>query len=170
VRRGHRAMPLPFTWTNMPAPRKGSRSDPAGGKAGCTDRRVRRNLAARIPCLAGWCVRAQRYGKTLPRKTSLPGFRSNSNRSFPVDEVKALREAARDLKITIVIGVNERVDSGPGSGDTLPIRFSLFQKMDSSETTIGSSSRPTRNALVWGNGDGPRVGSSGLLPPGAWVD
>ncbi len=49
------------------------------------------------------------------------------------------------------------------------IRFSLFQKMDSSETTIGSSSRPTRNASC-----GETVMAAGwkhyLLPPGARVD
>src|SRR4029077_5410632 len=40
-------------------------------------------------------------------------LRSNSI-IVPGEEVNALREAARDLKIAIVIGVNERVDSGPG--------------------------------------------------------
>src|SRR6202008_1862265 len=34
----------------------------------------------------------------------------------PGEEVNALREAARDLNVAIVIGVNERVDSGPGNG------------------------------------------------------
>src|SRR6202041_1385005 len=42
-------------------------------------------------------------------------LRSNSI-VVPGEEVNALREAARDLKIAIVIGVNERVDSGPGNG------------------------------------------------------
>jgi nitrilase len=34
----------------------------------------------------------------------------------PGEEVNALIGAARDLKIVIVIGANERVDAGPGNG------------------------------------------------------
>ena len=36
--------------------------------------------------------------------------------TVPGEEVDRLSEAARDLKISIVLGVNERVDSGPGNG------------------------------------------------------
>src|SRR5277367_1939293 len=40
----------------------------------------------------------------------------NNSVVIPGQEVNALAEAARDLKISIVIGVNERVDNGPGNG------------------------------------------------------
>jgi len=40
----------------------------------------------------------------------------NNSITVPGEEVNLLSEAARDLKIAIVIGVNERVDSGPGNG------------------------------------------------------
>jgi len=40
----------------------------------------------------------------------------NSSITVPGDEVKALSEAARDVKIAIVVGASERVDAGPGIG------------------------------------------------------
>src|SRR5271168_3637444 len=42
-------------------------------------------------------------------------FRDNSV-IVPGEEVNLLMQAARDLKIAIVIGVSERVDFGPGNG------------------------------------------------------
>jgi nitrilase len=67
--------------------------------------------------------------------------------------VNALRKAARDLKIAIVIGVNERVDSGPGNGT---LYNSLLTISDDGQ--LGNHHRklvPTyTERLVWGNGDG----------------
>src|SRR5260221_8524922 len=40
----------------------------------------------------------------------------NNSITVPGEEVHALSEAARDLKIVIVIGASERVDAGPGNG------------------------------------------------------
>ena len=71
----------------------------------------------------------------------------------PGEEVNALREAARDLKIAIVIGVNERVDSGPGNGTLYNSLLTI-----SEDGQLGNHHRklvPTyTERLVWGNGDG----------------
>ena len=79
-------------------------------------------------------------------------LRSNSI-VVPGEEVNALREAARDLKIAIVIGVNERVDSGPGSGTLYNSLLTI-----SEDGQLGNHHRklvPTyTERLVWGNGDG----------------
>src|ERR1700747_3420338 len=40
----------------------------------------------------------------------------NNSITVPGEEVNALSEAARDLKIAIVMGASERVDAGPGNG------------------------------------------------------
>ena len=99
-----------------------------------------------LPGYPAWldvCLGAELW-ENASAKDVFARLRANSL-VVPGEEVNALREAARDLKIAIVIGVNERVDSGPGKGHST-IRSSLFPRMDSSETTIGSSSRPTRNA------------------------
>jgi nitrilase len=77
----------------------------------------------------------------------------NNSITVPGEEVHALGEAARTLKIAIVIGVNERVDAGPGNG-------TLYNSL----LTISEDGRlrnhhrklvPTyTERLVWGNGDG----------------
>ena len=77
----------------------------------------------------------------------------NNSIAVPGEEVHALSEAARTLKIAIVIGVNERVDAGPGNG-------TLYNSL----LTISEDGRlrnhhrklvPTyTERLVWGNGDG----------------
>ena len=77
----------------------------------------------------------------------------NNSITVPGEEVHALSEAARTLKIAIVIGVNERVDAGPGNG-------TLYNSL----LTISEDGRlrnhhrklvPTyTERLVWGNGDG----------------
>src|SRR5260370_4634169 len=77
----------------------------------------------------------------------------NNSITVPGDEVHALSEAARDLKIAIVIGASERVDAGPGNG-------TLYNSL----LTISEDGRlrnhhrklvPTyTERLVWGNGDG----------------
>ena len=79
-------------------------------------------------------------------------LRSNSI-VVPGEEVNALRGAARDLKIAIVIGVNERVDSGPGNGTLYNSLLTI-----SEDGHLGNHHRklvPTyTERLVWGNGDG----------------
>src|SRR5258705_5596917 len=79
-------------------------------------------------------------------------LRSNSI-VVPGEEVNALRGAARDLQIAIVIGVNERVDSGPGNGTLYNSLLTI-----SEDGQLGNHHRklvPTyTERLVWGNGDG----------------
>jgi nitrilase len=73
--------------------------------------------------------------------------------SVPGEEVSALNKAARDLKITIVIGVNERVDAGPGNGTLYNSLLTI-----SEDGLLKNHHRklvPTyTERLVWGNGDG----------------
>jgi nitrilase len=71
----------------------------------------------------------------------------------PGEEVNALREAARDLKIAIVIGVNERVDSGPGNGTLYNSLLTISE--DGQLRNHHRKLVPTyTERLVWGNGDG----------------
>src|SRR5713226_179484 len=70
----------------------------------------------------------------------------NNSITVPGEEVNALSEAARDLKIAIVIGASERVNAGQETGQSTT-RLSLFQRMDISEITIGSSFPHTPNGL-----------------------
>jgi len=73
--------------------------------------------------------------------------------TVPGPEIAALCEAAGDLKIDIVMGVNERVEAGPGNGT---LYNSLL--MISSEAKLATHHRklvPTyTERMVWGNGDG----------------
>jgi len=90
--------------------------------------------------------------ENAPAKDVFARLRNNSI-TVPGEEVHALGEAARTLKIAIVIGVNERVDAGPGNG-------TLYNSL----LTISEDGRlrnhhrklvPTyTERLVWGNGDG----------------
>ena len=79
-------------------------------------------------------------------------LRANSV-TVPGEEVIALSEAARALKITVVIGVNERVDVGPGNGTLYNSLLTI-----SDEGQLKNHHRklvPTyTERLVWGNGDG----------------
>ena len=79
-------------------------------------------------------------------------LRSNSI-TIPGDEVKALREAAQDLKIAIVIGINERVDAGPGNGTLYNSLLTISE--DGQLKNHHRKLVPTyTERLVWGNGDG----------------
>jgi len=71
----------------------------------------------------------------------------------PGEEVNALRKAARNLKIAIVIGANERVDAGPGNGT---LYNSLLTISDDGQLRNHHRKLvPTyTERLVWGNGDG----------------
>jgi nitrilase len=77
----------------------------------------------------------------------------NNSITVPGEEVNLLSEAARDLKIAIVIGVNERVDFGPGSGTLYNSLLTI-----SDDGHLKNHHRklvPTyTERLVWGNGDG----------------
>jgi nitrilase len=77
----------------------------------------------------------------------------NNSITVPGEEVNLLSEAARDLKIAIVIGVNERVDSGPGNGT---LYNSLLTISDDGQLKNHHRKLvPTyTERLVWGNGDG----------------
>ena len=77
----------------------------------------------------------------------------NNSINVPGEEVNLLSEAARDLKIAIVIGVNERVDSGPGNGT---LYNSLLTISDDGQLKNHHRKLvPTyTERLVWGNGDG----------------
>src|SRR5882762_7345592 len=79
-------------------------------------------------------------------------LRSNSL-VIPGEEVHALCEAARDLKIAIVIGVNERVDDGPGNGTLYNSLLTITE--DGQLRNHHRKLVPTyTERLVWGNGDG----------------
>src|SRR5271169_222958 len=73
--------------------------------------------------------------------------------SVPGEEVTALSEAARDLKIAIVIGANERVDAGPGNGTLYNSLLTISE--DGQLANHHRKLIPTyTERLVWGNGDG----------------
>jgi nitrilase len=87
-----------------------------------------------------------------PTKRVFARLRQNSV-AVPGPEVEALCQAAGDLKLTVVMGINERVDSGPGSG-TLYNTLLTFTP----EGKLGNCHRklvPTYSErMVWGAGDG----------------
>ncbi len=77
----------------------------------------------------------------------------NNSITVPGEEVNALREAARDLKIAVVIGASERVDTSPGYGT---LYNSLLTISENGQLKIHHRKLvPTyTERLVWGNGDG----------------
>ena len=77
----------------------------------------------------------------------------NNSITVPGEEVNLLSEAAQDLKIAIVIGVNERVDSGPGNGTLYNSLLTISD--DGQFKNHHRKLVPTyTERLVWGNGDG----------------
>jgi len=71
----------------------------------------------------------------------------------PGEEVNALREAARDLNVAIVMGASERVDAGPGNGTLYNSLFTISE--DGQLRNHHRKLVPTyTERLVWGNGDG----------------
>src|SRR5258707_1215292 len=96
--------------------------------------------------------------ESAPVKNVFARLRSNSI-VVPGVEVNALSEAARDLKITIVIGANERVDAGPGNGTLYNSLLTISE--DGQLRNHHRKLVPTyTERLVWGNCDG-----RGLPPP-----
>src|SRR5258708_7340113 len=77
----------------------------------------------------------------------------NNSITVPGEEVNALSEAARDLKIAIVIGASERVDAGPGNGTLYNSLLTISE--DGQLRNHHRKLVPTyTERLVWGNGDG----------------
>jgi nitrilase len=77
----------------------------------------------------------------------------NNSVCIPGDEVNLLCEAARDLKIAVVMGANERVDLGPGNGTLYNSLLTISE--DGQLKNHHRKLVPTyTERLVWGNGDG----------------
>ena len=77
----------------------------------------------------------------------------NNSITVPGEEVNALSEAARDLKIAIVMGASERVDAGPGNGTLYNSLLTISE--DGQLRNHHRKLVPTyTERLVWGNGDG----------------
>jgi nitrilase len=93
----------------------------------------------------------------LPTKKVFARLRQNSV-TIPGPEVAALCEAAGDLKIDIVMGVNERVEAGPGNGTLYNSLLTITP-----EAKLANHHRklvPTHTErLIWGNGDGRGLSS-----------
>ncbi len=93
-----------------------------------------------------------------PTKDVFARLRENSV-VVPGAETRALAQAARDLRLTLVIGVNERVESGAGAG-TL---FNSLLTFGADGTLLNHHRKlmPTyTERLVWGQGDGGGLRSS----------
>jgi predicted amidohydrolase len=93
----------------------------------------------------------------LPTKRVFARLRQNSV-TVPGPEIAALCEAAGDLKIGVVIGVNERVEAGPGNGTLYNSLLTITP-----DAKLGNHHRklvPTyTERVVWGNGDGRGLSS-----------
>jgi nitrilase len=104
-----------------------------------------------------------------PTKNVFARLRQNSV-VVPGPEVETLCQAAADFKLTIVMGINERVDSGPGSG-TLYNTLLTFTP----EGKLGNCHRklvPTYSErMIWGpgNGDGLMAIETGGLRVGGLI-
>jgi predicted amidohydrolase len=107
-----------------------------------------------------------------PTKQVFARLRENSV-TVPGPEISALQNGARDFGINVVIGVNERVDAGPGNGTLYNSILTITSKGD-----LANHHRklvPTyTERMVWGNGDGglttverPRIG--GLICWEHWM-
>ncbi|MGH9576412.1 MAG: carbon-nitrogen hydrolase family protein, partial [Terriglobales bacterium] len=87
-----------------------------------------------------------------PVKQVFARLRENSV-TVPGKEVAALARAARKLSITVVMGVNERVDSGPGNGTLYNTLLTITP--DGRIANLHRKLVPTyTERMVWGQGDG----------------
>ena len=100
-----------------------------------------------------------------PSKDIFAKLRQNSL-TVPGRETEALAQVAGDLKVTLVIGANERVETGPGNG-TLYNTLLTF----TADGQLANHHRkliPTyTERLVWGQGDGRGLRS--IATPGGRV-
>jgi len=93
----------------------------------------------------------------VPTKQVFARLRQNSI-AVPGPEITALSEAAGDLKISIVMGVNERIEAGPGNGTLYNSLLSITP--DAKVANHHRKLVPTyTERLVWGNGDGRGLSS-----------
>lgn len=107
-----------------------------------------------LPGYPAWldcCPDAALWGHA-PVKQVFARLRQNSV-SVPGKEVAALARAARKLGITLVMGVNERVDSGPGNGTLYNTLLTIGP--DGALLNHHRKLVPTyTERMVWGQGDG----------------
>jgi nitrilase len=107
-----------------------------------------------LPGYPAWldvCPGAALWEKTSAKEV-FAKLRNNSI-TVPGEEVNALSEAARDLKIAIVMGASERVDAGPGNGTLYNSLLTISE--DGQLRNHHRKLVPTyAERLVWGNGDG----------------
>jgi nitrilase len=93
----------------------------------------------------------------LPTKQVFARLRQNSI-TIPGPEVAALCEAAGDLKINVAMGINERVEAGPGNGTLYNSLLTITP-----EAELANHHRklvPTHTErLIWGHGDGQGLSS-----------
>jgi nitrilase len=93
----------------------------------------------------------------LPTKQVFARLRQNSV-TVPGPEIAALCQASGDLKINVVIGVNERVETGAGNGTLYNSLLTITP-----QAKLANHHRklvPTyTERLVWGNGDGRGLSS-----------
>ncbi len=103
------------------------------------------------PAWLDYCPEAALWDHA-PSKEVFARLRQNSI-VVPGKETQQLAQLARDHKLTLVIGVNERVESGPGNG-TLYNSLLTF----TAESGLTSHHRklvPTyTERMIWGQGDG----------------
>src|SRR5260370_5136310 len=86
----------------------------------------------------------------LPTKQVFARLRQNSV-TIPGPEIAALCEAAADLRIDIVMGVNERVEAGPGHGTLYNSLLTITPeaKLCESSPQAGADSHRTTDMRKW---------------------
>jgi predicted amidohydrolase len=103
------------------------------------------------PAWLDFCPSAALWGNSSAKDVFLR-LRANSI-CVPGEELDALRTAAREHGIAVVIGVNERVDAGPGNGTLYNSLLTISEK--GHLVNFHRKLVPTfTERLVWGQGDG----------------